>query len=112
MKGKKWLTIPLSQTAWMVLAEQWGKHPEYVFTYKGRPMQTQFTTRAWYKAVKRAGLKGVRFHDLRHTWASWHVQAGTPLNVVQELGGWSSYEMTQVYAHLAPTTLQKWVDNA
>ena len=110
MKGKKWLTIPLNQTAWMVLAEQWGKHSEYVFTYKGRPMQGKFTTRTWRQACDRSGVK-CRFHDLRHTWASWHVQNGTPLHVVQELGGWSSYEMTQIYAHLAPSTLQEWADN-
>jgi len=110
MKSKKWLVIPLSQTAWHILAEQWGQHPEYVFTYKGKPFTTQFTNTAWVKACKRAGIPGTRFHDLRHSWASWHVQRGTPLNVVQDLGGWSSYQMTQIYAHLAPITLQEWVD--
>jgi len=34
-------------------------------------------------------------------WASWHVQSGTPLQVLQELGGWSSYEMVLRYAHLS-----------
>ena len=94
----------------MVLAEQWGNHPEYVFTRNGKPLKHKLTTDAWYAACKRAGVKA-RFHDLRHTWASWHVQNGTPLHVLQELGGWSSYKMVQVYAHLAPTTLQKWADN-
>ena len=111
MKAAKFLTIPLSQTAWHVLAEQWGTHPNMVFvTDAGKIWQGQFTTRAWRKACKRAGLEGTQFHDLRRTWASWKVQAGVPLNVVQELGGWSSYEMTQVYAHLAPATLQEWVE--
>jgi integrase len=48
---------------------------------------------------------------LRHTWASWHVQNGTPLNVLQELGGWSSYEMVQRYAHLAPEHLSEYANN-
>ncbi len=49
----------------------------------------------------KAGKEDFRWHDLRHTWASWHVQAGTPLNVLQELGGWESVDMVRRYAHLA-----------
>ena len=45
-------------------------------------------------------LPRLRLHDLRHTWASWHVQGGTPLFVLQEMGGWASAEMVRRYAHL------------
>ena len=45
--------------------------------------------------------------DLRHTWASWHVQNGTPLFALQELGGWASTEMVRRYAHLAPAQMAK-----
>ena len=51
-----------------------------------------------------------RWHDLRHTWASWHVQAGTPLHVLQELGGWESVEMVRRYAHLSSDHLVAYVD--
>jgi len=95
----------------MVLAEQWGKHPEYVFTYRDKPITSQFTTRAWRKACKRVKLEGTRFHDLRHTFASWHIQAGTPMEVVQELGGWSTHEAMKIYAHHSPTSLSKWTEN-
>ncbi|MDO9104530.1 MAG: tyrosine-type recombinase/integrase [Methylovulum sp.] len=67
---------------------QIGKHDTYVFTYKGEPV-TRANNHAWRKALIRAGIKNFRWHDLRHTWASRHIQNGTPLNVLRELGGWA-----------------------
>lgn len=49
----------------------------------------------------------VVFHTLRHTFASWLVQKGTPLYTVAELMGHTSLEMTKRYAHLAPDTVRK-----
>jgi integrase len=43
-----------------------------------------------------------RFHDLRSTWASFLVMAGTPVRLVQDLGGWASLSMVQRYSHLRP----------
>ena len=79
---------------------QLGVHPEYVFTYQGRPVE-RTSTKAWKNALRRAGIANFRWHDLRHTWASWHVQSGTSLQELMELGGWSSYEMVLRYAQLA-----------
>lgn len=106
-KNKKAHGVPLNGTALEVLRRREGKHPEWVFARvsAGIPL-LQTSTRRWREAVKEAGLpKGFRFHDLRHTWASWHVQAGTPLHVLQELGNWSSLAMVQRYAHLNPAHL-------
>ena len=61
--------------------------------------------RAWNSACKRAGIEDFRFHDLRHTWASWLIQSGVPLSVLQEIGGWENIEMVRRYAHLAPNHL-------
>lgn len=44
------------------------------------------------------------------TYASWHVQNGTPLYALQELGGWESVEMVQRYAHQNPTHLAEYSD--
>ncbi len=71
----------------------------YVFTYESNPVK-QVSTRAWYKALKRAGIESFRWHNWRHTWASWHVQNGTPLHVLQELGGWETPGMVRRYANL------------
>lgn len=56
--------------------------------------------RSFNRATEICGIKDFHFHDLRHTWASWHVQSGTPLFTLQELGGWETLEMVKKYAHL------------
>lgn len=100
-KAGKPIHVTLNATAMAVLTSQIGKHPRSVFSYKGKPI-TQVNTKAWYKALKRAGIEDFRWHDLRHTWASWLTQNGVPLNVIQEMGAWESAEMVRRYAHLAP----------
>jgi len=72
----------------------------HVFSYRGKPI-TQVSSKPWYAALRAAGIEDFRWHDMRHTWASWHVQNGTPLYALQEMGGWSSVEMVRRYAHLA-----------
>lgn len=99
-KGGKAIPVPLTPDALTILRERVGEHREYVFTYRGEPIR-QVGTKAWRAAVSRAGLEDFRWHDLRHTWASWHVQNGTPLYALQELGGWSDTEMVRRYAHLS-----------
>ncbi len=63
------------------------------------------------KVVDSSTFQGVlpcfRWHDLRHTWASWHVQSGTSLQELMELGGWASFEMVLRYAHLAGEQLKQ-----
>lgn len=103
-KARRAIGVPLNSDAVVVLRQQQGKHPRRVFTFEGKPV-TRAGARAFRKARARAGIKDFRWHDLRHTWASWHVQNGTPLHVLQELGGWSDIRMVQRYAHLAPEHL-------
>ncbi len=59
----------------------------------------------WNRIRRRAGLADVRLHDLRHSFASFLVNQGVSLYVVQNLLGHSQIRMTQRYAHLAPQTL-------
>jgi integrase len=94
----------------------------------GKPV-TKTSTKAWKAALVRAGIDVVerdvkdkngeplltstfRWHDLRHTWASWHVMNGTPLEVLQKLGGWKTLQMVLRYAHLAPEHLASYANNS
>ena len=61
----------------------------------------------WEKAVKAEGLTDVRFHDLRHTAATWHIKAGTPLIVVSKMLGHSNVLTTQRYSHVSEDDVRK-----
>lgn len=107
-KTRRAIAVPLNQDAMRVLSVQAGRHPTHVFAFKGETI-AKVSTAAWKKALKRAGIDDFRWHDLRHTWASWHVQNGTPLNVLQELGGWESPQMVRRYAHFSAGHLAAYV---
>ncbi|MGB4498934.1 MAG: tyrosine-type recombinase/integrase [Methylococcaceae bacterium] len=106
-KSGRAITIPLNDDALKVLRGQIGAHETKVFDYGCN----QLSTNTFQAAVKRAGLTDFRWHDLRHTWASWHIQNGTPLNVLKELGGWASLEMVLRYAHLSSEHLSGYAGN-
>jgi integrase len=108
-KARKAIPVALNDTAVAVLKRQAGKHPQFVFTYSGRPVG-QVNTKAWKNALRRAGIEDFRWHDLRHTWASWLTQSGVPLNALQEMGAWQSSEMVRRYAHLAPEQFQRYAE--
>lgn len=105
-KGGEDLHVSLSEVALAVLRRQRGAHERFVFTYRGKPLK-QVNTRGWRAALRRAGIENFRWHDLRHTWASWLVQNGTPLYDLQEMGGWRSAAMVRRYAHLAPAQMAR-----
>ena len=82
--------VLLNHDAVVVLQEKVGQHPQPCFTYRGLPIGWDLTNTAWHNALKKAVLTDFRFHDLRHTWASWHRQAGTSVDELKDLGGWKS----------------------
>lgn len=90
--------VPLNEDAIEVLREQIGNHLRFCFTFRGEPWRWQITNSGWHTALEAAGIRDFRFHDLRHTWASWHRQAGTSCDELKELGGWKSREMVDRYA--------------
>lgn len=108
-KARRAIGVPLNADALAVLERQKGKHPKRVFVGRdGVPMRTWASAArdGWAAACRKAGITDLRWHDLRHTWASWHVQLGTPLYVLKELGGWETLEIVKRYAHLAPEHLK------
>ena len=58
-------------------------------------------TRSWREAIKRAGIKDFRFHDLRHTTASYLAMQGKSSGELAEVLGHKTLQMVKRYAHLS-----------
>ena len=99
--------IPISGALKRVL-EGMNRESVYVFSYQGRKLSN--FRESFKTACKRAGLSGLRVHDLRHVFASKMVMSGTSLYITGNLLGHRTPQMTMRYAHLAPYTLKKAVD--
>jgi integrase len=108
MKGGQPHGYPITKKMAELLREARAMNPTgaHVFQYNGKPVD-DCNTRAFQKAAKAAGLEGLRWHDLRHTFAAWAVQEGVSLPELMELGGWKSHTMVMRYAHLSPDHLAK-----
>jgi integrase len=103
LPGGKLLEIPISSACRALLEQQQPKATGAVFTrqFKNgrRPEPLSKVRKAFVSACRQAGINDFRFHDLRHTAASWLVQRAVPLDVVQAILGHSHIAMTQKYAH-------------
>jgi integrase len=87
-----------------LMREQRG---EFVFCdEKGQPLNAHHIYRDFHRSQKRAGFtKLIRFHDLRHTFASHFMMNDGNIYDLQKILGHSTLEMTQRYAHMSPDHL-------
>jgi integrase len=69
----------------------------------GRPMDASRMRKRFKKALTQAGVRPVRFHDLRHTFGTHCAAAGVPLRTLQEWMGHRDAKTTQIYADYAPS---------
>jgi integrase len=102
--------VPITETMIGVLqnirAEQdaSGQKSPWVFPspVTGKPMRYDTNT-AWRTAQRKSGIEDFRFHDLRHTTASYLRMAGVDLLTIKEILGHKDIRMTARYAHISPT---------
>jgi len=116
IKTKKSLDIPLNTEAHKaIMNTEFGSihsrglgihlRQRPIFTYNGERIKDPGAS-AWRRAKRRAGID-IRFHDLRHTWATRCIEGGMPVAYVQYLGGWSSPKMMQRYINITPENLKE-----
>ncbi len=109
-KGGKTRKIPMNAYVEEKLKGVEHKDPEYVFisTRTGKPLCD--VRKPFIEACDKAEIKGLRFHDLRHTAATWMVMAGIDLVTVSEILGHSDIKMTMRYAHPTPENRRRAVE--
>ena len=113
-KNGEAIGIPLTQTAIKALLEvQRIRHlnSPYVFCdSEGKPLSPFRVSMSFKRATERAQIVNLRFHDLRHDFASGLVQSGVPIQVVKDLLGHKDLRMTIRYSHLSPENLREAVN--
>ena len=72
-------------------------HPEL-----GRPLDPSKLTKRFKAACRDARVREIRFHDLRHTFATSLAASGAPLRAIKKFLGHADLKTTQIYAHYAP----------
>jgi integrase len=70
--------------------------------HTGHPLERSQISKRFKRALKRAGVREVRFHDLRHTFGTRCAAAGVPLRTLQAWMGHADIKTTMVYTHYAP----------
>jgi integrase len=92
----------------------YGTDDDLVFAHpqSGRPRDRTKLTRRFKAACGEAGVRPVRFHDLRHTFATRLAASGQPMRTIQEFLGHADSKTTQIYAHYAPSAREVEMVNA
>ena len=87
---------------------EWGRVRRLgsVFLFPGRRGRATFPRDAWQAALKTAGIDDFRFHDLRHTFASYLAMSGATLAELAEALGHKTLAMVKRYAHLTEGHIQ------
>ena len=98
--------VPINSLVFETLKEI-PRRSEFVFFNAETGSHIKDVKTAFKGACRRAEIKGLRFHDLRHTSASWVVMGGADLVTVSKILGHSSIQMTLRYAHPTSESMRK-----
>ncbi len=90
---------------WYSRRTMYGSDDDLVFArpQSGRPLDRSKVSRTFKEACRAAGVRPIRFHDLRHTFGTRLAATGQPIRAIQEFLGHADVKTTQIYMHYAPS---------
>lgn len=105
VKGRRERLVYLNEVThrWLTryLAQPSSDLCPYLFTMGGgRPWMRESMVMAMGRVMRSIGITRGGFHMLRHTWATRHAEAGTPMPVLKALGGWRDWRSMEKYQHI------------
>jgi integrase len=98
--------VPLNELAQMALDEVWNKAAKQTDRIFAGVTADQLSI-AFRRAAAKAKIEDFRFHDLRHTAASWLAMSGADIRAIADILGHADIRMTRKYAHLSPKHVQE-----
>jgi integrase len=109
-KSGKTRTVPMSPALMDVLRAHKHLRSDLVFCRPdGKRIKQGNLRRPWARITRASGLKAIRLHDMRHSFASQLVMAGVPMKAVQDMLGHGDMKMTARYSHLSPGLVSQYV---
>ncbi|HET6864674.1 MAG TPA: site-specific integrase, partial [Solirubrobacteraceae bacterium] len=113
-------SVPLAtrvaaELEWLFQESERRRDDDLVFAHPttGNPIDRSKLLKRFKAALRRAEIREVRFHDLRHTFGTRMAAQGVPMRVLQELMGHRDFKTTLIYADYAPSEREaEWVEQA
>ncbi len=110
-KSRKHRYIPVNKNLLSVLHKEYeDRNSEFVFPNRYGDMRKADIRSGLHNALQRAGLRKIRFHDLRHTFSANFVMSGGRILALNKYLGHSTLEMTMRYPHLSPDFIEEKID--
>jgi integrase len=103
--------LPLTDSVVVELSKFKNQEPELIFNSEITTDSPFCFYKQWKKALLSADIENFRFHDLRHTTASYLAQSGATLLEIADVLNHKQIQMTKRYAHLCIDSKAKLINN-
>lgn len=105
-KGKKDRIVPFSKNLLQLLRNYYLKYNPKEYLFNGQNNKPKYSTESCNKIVKNYFGNEYHYHQLRHSYATYLLESGTDLSIIQRLLGHASIKTTEIYLHVSSDLLK------